>query len=440
MGYFNYFIKCIIRNISYKLCKPKVFLTVLLSVCILFCLKHYGFCALSDGDYEMITDGFATITNNQGVMISQLSSMGVNVTDIENELIEINNMLSGISSTSENISSKLTSIYNKIETLNTNILNIYNTLETNQQELINTLETNNAEIQFQLNDLKNLLIGGETETQNVKLSSFSFGNITPSLGGSGNYTITSSPINVGFTTFKYTFEKGYTYDFVRTSGGKGAYSRIMGTMDSVVVGGSSFNLTFLYDGAVDNASFSFTPKKSGTMTIVVNNPTGISGTIWTITKKASGSLSNINNTISQGNQLQQEQNQLQQDQNNFLKQETSDTDVSIDNFNSVDANDITSSGLSGIFTSIYNSINSWSSKDIVLPVPFTNKSFTIPANYTHNMLSSVGGGLLITIISTVYYFIVARFIIYSVTGIINSIKSGSILETDTKTNITTEML
>ena len=56
------------------------------------------------------------------------------------------------------------------------------------------------------------------------------------------------------------------------------------------------------------------------------------------------------------------------------------------------------------------------------------------------MLSRFGGGSLITIISTVYYFIVGRFIIYSITGIINSIKSGSILETDSKNNITTEML
>lgn len=429
MGYFNYFIKCIIRNIAYKFCKPKVFLTFFLSVIILFGLKHYGFCALSDGDYEMIANGFASITNNQGVLISQLSSMGVNVTDIENELKSINTELDNIGAYTSNMNNNLITLLNRINSLNTTLT------EMAQQQNIYY-----ENVQNQLNDLENLLIGGETEIQNIKLSPFSFGNLTPDMNSNGTYSITSDSVDVGFTTFIYTFEKGYTYDFVSTSGGNGGYSRILGTMDNVSIGGGSFYLNFLYDGAVNNASFSFTPKKTGVMTIVVNNPTGMSGTVWTITKKASGSLSNINDTISQGNQLQQQQNQLQQDQNNFLKQEQSDSDVSVDGFNSVDSNDITSDGLTGVFTNIYNSITSWSSKDINLPIPHTNKNIVIPANYTQNMLSSFGGGWIITFISSIYYFIVARFIIYSITSIINSIKSGSILETDSKNNITTDML
>lgn len=99
---------------------------------------------------------------------------------------------------------------------------------------------------------------------------------------------------------------------------------------------------------------------------------------------------NTNQKLEQGNQLQEESNQLQKDQNDFLKQETSNNDVSIDSFDNVDSNDITSSGLMGIFNTIYNSINSWSSKDINLPIPFTNKSINIPSNYTSNMLNKVG--------------------------------------------------
>lgn len=151
-------------------------------------------------------------------------------------------------------------------------------------------------------------------------------------------------------------------------------------------------------------------------------------------------ISGLTSSIDKNNDLQQENNQLQQEQNNFLQQGTSDSDISVDGFNSVDSNDITSSGLTGIFTNIYNSITSWSSKDINLPIPHTNKNISIPANYTYNMLSSFGGSWIITFISSIYYFIVARFIIYSITSIINSIKSGSILETDSKNNITTDML
>lgn len=152
------------------------------------------------------------------------------------------------------------------------------------------------------------------------------------------------------------------------------------------------------------------------------------------------SLNNSNSLQQQQNQLQQQQNQLQQEQNNFLQQGTSDSDVSVDNFNNVDSNDITTDGLNGAFNNIYSSITSWNSKNISLPIPYTNKSIVIPANYTENMLNSSGGGWIITFIHTVYYFIVGRFMIYSITNIINSIKSGSILDTDSKNNITTDML
>ena len=87
MGYFNYFV--LLEILLINCAKPKVFLTVLLSIMILFGLKHYGFCALSDLDYEMIADGFSTITTNQGTMLL-LSSVGVDVSQISDELRNIN--------------------------------------------------------------------------------------------------------------------------------------------------------------------------------------------------------------------------------------------------------------------------------------------------------------------------------------------------------------
>lgn len=432
MGYFNYFIKCIIRNLAYKFCKPKVFLTVLLSVCILFGLKHFGYCtdAWTDGDIQQVHDGLATITNNQGVIISQLSQMGVNVGDIEKEIVEINNLLSGLSSTTSNISDKITTLVNKVENLSVQVNNIILTMEENNEELKNTFIQENNKTVEKLTQIYDYLYGFSTETGG-SYSSIS-GEIYPNgnIGG-------SSWIKTGYMSYNPKYRYKITFNYSNTSGGSFTIN-ISGSQVAPYVGlvtdkimsyGLSGGRTYTYivDSGLDYKFINFSYFSSIGISISVIEDTP-------------GALGGIQDGLDKGNQLQEESNQLQQDQNDFLKQETTDGDVSVDGFNSVDSNDITSDGLSGIFTTIYNSINSWSSKDIILPVPFTNKSFTIPSNYTYEMLSRVGGGFLISIISTVYYFIVARFIIYTITGIINSIKSGSILETDSKNNITTEML
>lgn len=151
-------------------------------------------------------------------------------------------------------------------------------------------------------------------------------------------------------------------------------------------------------------------------------------------------LEQQNKLQEENNKLQQEQNQLQEEQNNFLKQDTSDSDVSVDNFSDIDSNDITSEGLTGIFNTIYNSVVSWKSKDIVLPIPFTDKSVVVPANYVENMIQKTGATWVSTLVHSVYYFIIGRFIVYSITKIVNSIKDGSILNTGNDSNITTDML
>ena len=409
MAYFNYFIKCVIRRFVYFICKPKVAFTILLSTAIFFAMRYYGYCSWTDGEIEACLDGLSTITNNQGVVISQLASMGVNVTNIKNDLDSINSKLSDIKSSTSDIGSKLSTVITDIENLNV--------LLTQLAQQQNIYYEN---VQTQLNDLKNLLIGGETETSDVTLKSFSFGNLSPDMGGNGTYTISSDSVDVGFTAFNYTFEKGYTYEISRSSGGS-SYSRILGTMDDVIVNGNSFYLNFLFDGAVTNASFSFTPKKTGDLTIVVNNPSGVDGTVWTITKKASGSLSNINDTISQGNQFQQEQNQLQQEQNDFLKNDNVSVDSS--SLPSDTSQDITEDGFNSIFQQIYNTFTSGASQDVVITIPFTDKSFTINANTVYG---NVNLGFIKTLIEAFWYFVISYFIVQDIAKKINKIKSGDI--------------
>lgn len=263
MGYFNYFVKCIIRNISYKLCKTKVLLTILLSIIILFVLHSKGYCAWTDDDIAYVFDSFATITQNQGVIITQLGDLGVDVSDLERQLTEINTDLD----TLKNIETYSQWTVSNLESLNTKIGSLAIQIDAIAKSNSN-IETY-SEWQLQV-----------LESINNKLD-----------------TITSS---------------------------------ILEKQDA------------------------------------------------------------IKEEVELGNQLQEQNNQIQQEQNNFLKQEQNDNDVSIDSFNNVDSNDITSSGLTGIFNTIYNSINSWSSKDINFPVPFTDKSINIQANYTSNMLNRVG--------------------------------------------------
>lgn len=431
MGYFNYFLKCIIRNVAYKLCKPKVFLTVLLSVAILFILHSTGYCAefTSSQITQLLNDVNGIITEIKSSN-AYLSSLNVDTDSIKNDVAEIENLINSIENDTSNISSDLNLLLSKIDTVNNNLSNLYT-----QQNIYYESVTD------ELEEIKKILIGSDLDVKNVTLGITDYAGISPGPHSTSSFEATViSSVNMGYVTINYTFEGGYIYDIVCNLSSTSAQSHIYYTYDNVSVGNTIF-LNYAMTGTPSRTAFSISPKKDSTVTLIFQNPAAFPGyNTWTITKKSSSSLSGISSTIEQGNQLQQESNQLQQEQNDFLKQESSDSDVSVDSFSSVDVNDITGSGLNGIFTTIYNSINNWNSKDIILPIPFTDKSLTIPSNYTSNMLNKVGGDLLINIISTVYYFIVARFIIYSITGIINSIKSGSILETNTKNNITTDML
>ena len=447
MGYFNYFIKCIIRNIAYRLCKPKVFLTVLLSICVLFGLKHYGFCALSDLDYEMIADGFSTITSNQGTLISQLSIIGVDVTQISDELRNINLDIEALKGTVSNIDDNLLTLLNKVNSLNNNIINIYNRLDSNQRELLSTLNTNHNNLIIELQEENKKVLD---ELQLIREAINGTQQESSTFTDLGIVINNENSVFMKFLSIDYEPRYTYTVKLYYTNPHPNSYAVFSYASDNMIP--QNFNY---YDYANDLYYVTTIPANSTNYVVTYNvpqissNPKYI-GFTWgldvqkiEVFRSINGIVENLNESNSlqqQQNQLQQEQNQLQQEQNDFLKQESSDSDVSVDGFNSVDSNDITSSGLSGIFTNIYNSISNWSSKDINLPIPYTNTNITIPANYTYNMLNSFGGGWIITFISSIYYFIVARFIIYSITSIINSIKSGSILETDSKNNITTDML
>lgn len=100
-------------------------------------------------------------------------------------------------------------------------------------------------------------------------------------------------------------------------------------------------------------------------------------------------------------------------------------------------NDVTESGFSNIFSTLYNAFTSDNSQDVVVPVPFTGKSFTISK-------SSIYGGFtqltwVENLSSAFWYFIICLFIVKDISKRINKIKSGDI-EHVVDTNVKEDLL
>lgn len=162
-------------------------------------------------------------------------------------------------------------------------------------------------------------------------------------------------------------------------------------------------------------------------------------------------LQNIKNSIdtqtnsinNQTNVIQNQTNAIQEQTNSINNQTNVITDSTVEDSSVVlptdSTNDITADGLNGIFTSMYNAFCSGQAKDIVFPVPFTNKNITLKANYVRQMLSSSGATWVITIIEAFWWYIISRFIIKDITNKITKIKSGNI-ESIEETNIKGDML
>lgn len=433
MGYFNYFIKCIIRNIAYKICKPKVFFTIILALAILFGLKHFGYCALDDTDYEMISDGFATITANQGTIISQLSSMGVNVGDIESQLNTIKSMINDINDDTTNIANRVASIMTKIDTLNANIINIYNTLETNQQELITELQTENQKVLEELQQLRDALVGSEA----TSVSSQNMGSLQVNLNGSklSNIRKIYIPMEYGYT---YNISVTYTnptsseltvhYFFYKNVNDNSVLIPVRGRELGRIPANSTSTFTISSRDYLNSYLYmSLSGYYQG-----ISVTASIEGVVDVIDR----TNQEINTGIQEGNQLQEESNQLQQEQNEFLK----DDDVNTEGFEFAtnDTNNPTEEGFNTLFTSIYNAFCNTSSAPLTITLPYVNETFTIQPNLVSNAMQKCGLGFVATLIQSFYYYGVCLFIYKDINKIIEHLKSGNL--TADCGNVKTEVL
>lgn len=385
MGYFNYFVKCIIRNIAYRLCRPKVLLSFLFIILLTFIFCNYCFGASAEGQVQLVNPN-NDFVNEYGDTVAtiQYDNQFLSVKTIEEEIQRefILKLYSMYSSTPDSAKLIARDILEKIRSI--------------------SLDSNGG------GDNMGIYIQRAGAASQYRVNFYKHKSLSDAVGYGAYVNYNLYFLNVPYQTGiveRYNLDNN-THWVLTTAELK---LQIPVPMIGVFV---PEWITLFRDFGLINS----------------------------VEQNTLGAIEEQNNLINEQNRLQEEQNEQQKEQNDFLKEEATDDDVSVDSFNSVDSNDITSDGLTGVFNNIYNSITSWSSKDINLPIPYTNKSIKIPANYTENMLNSSGAGWIVTFVHSIYYFIVARFIIYSITSIINSIKSGSILETDSRNNITTDML
>lgn len=101
--------------------------------------------------------------------------------------------------------------------------------------------------------------------------------------------------------------------------------------------------------------------------------------------------------------------------------------------------DITNEGINNIFSFLQDSFTSGTPKDIVIPVPFTGKSFVIQANFLQNILAGTDFEWLSNIIQLFWWYIISVFIVKDISQKFTKIKSGNV-ENIQDNNIKEEML
>lgn len=261
---------------------------------------------------------------------------------------------------------------------------------------------------------------------------------------SSNVLSTTPVINVGSTYYVYQLKSGNTYKFVYDLS-------------------SSFNAYIVYD--LNFNSFIQDDLSSGS---TLNNPTFstvcdlysfgfISGNVFNLgidyyvlipssvsisylrlylvdNSVTSNDVTNQTNTIVSSSQATQNTiKDISQQMQNTIKDSnvTVETDLPEDN-----TTDITESGFNSIFTIIRNTFTSSSSQDLVLVIPFTGKSFTI--NFS-NVYGGFNSGIVGTLITLFWWYLVSVFIVKDISNKISKIKSGNI-ESIENTNIKEDIL
>lgn len=405
MAYFNYFIKCLIRRLVYLICKPKVAFTILLSTAVFFGMKYYGLATWSDSDVEYALNSLTSMVNDLTQQVAYLNSINVNVSDCETQLANIKNLLSSIESDTSNITFQLTIITNSISNLNSSIMNIYNKLEENQQELISKLEEENQKILDELSLLRDSLQGSEASP----VSAVKKGIYDLTINGEFLRGISAIyiPMEYGYT---YTIKLNYTST---SSVGQG----IMYCFYDKLVTSSSTNISVPLKFAGGIA-----PNTTTTITITTRDyKNQYLYLFWDMFLTDFTVTASIEGIVDVTDRVDQSINDMNNSINN--------SDVNVDSsLPTNDTNDITENGFNSIFNTLYNAFTQKNSQDIVLSIPFTNKSFVI--NY-NTVFGNFTFGIVGDIINAFWYFVICIYIVKDIENKIYKIKSGNIEDIET---------
>lgn len=252
-----------------------------------------------------------------------------------------------------------------------------------------------------------------------EISNWSFDTLNISLGSVSYDNTNSYYLSYNFNGVDYGIE---LRDFYNESLGYFVIPRNQLTNNIVVRNSDTFNFTLIYRSLT-----TVTPYDLGTFTISItseeqeqinqDSDKSVQGQILEQQQQTNNKLDNIDNTITDSNI----------------------DDITNDTLPSDNTNDITSEGVNGIFTSIYNAFCTGQAQDIVFPIPFTNKNITLSPSYVSDMLNNNGASWVVLIIQAFWWYLISRFIIKDVMNKINKIKSGNIEDIET-TNIRGDML
>ena len=164
----------------------------------------------------------------------------------------------------------------------------------------------------------------------------------------------------------------------------------------------------------------------------------------TATDTSQDNFNNINNSINkQSDAINNQTNAINNQTQSIDNINSSITNSTVDN-SSIDlptdnTTDPTQNGVDNIFQTIYNSFTSGTAQDIVFPIPFTDKSIILQANYLYNVLQNNNASWVVMIIQAFWWYLISRFIIKDIMKKIRKIKQGN-LDNIQNDNIKEDML
>lgn len=135
-------------------------------------------------------------------------------------------------------------------------------------------------------------------------------------------------------------------------------------------------------------------------------------------------MGQVNNNIKNESKKIQDSIKNSTDSINKTITDSNVDDVPISDLPTDDTKDITQDGFNNLFNTIENLFTTGKSVDVVIKIPFTDKSFTINADTVYGDTSKLGA--VKSFIQAWYYFFISLFIVKDINKKINKIKSGNI--------------